>query len=54
MSKLCALVRQSFLERRLSADPNVLLVRIVGRMKLVLIKNVKILVPVHVASKQDA
>lgn len=54
MDKPYALVRQNFLARRLSVDPNVLLVRTVGRMKLALIKNVKILVPVHVASKQDA
>lgn len=54
MDKPCALVRQSSLDRRLSADPNVLLVQIVDQMKHALIRNAKILVPVHAASKQDA
>lgn len=54
MNKQYVHVRQNFSDHRLSADPSVLLVPIVGRMKLVIIKNAKTHVPVHVAFKQDA
>jgi len=54
MDKSYALVRQSFLDRRLSVDPNVPLAPTVDQMKLALIRNVKILALVHAVFKQDA